>query len=355
MSSSSATPSAPRRDWRKTLKRPPWRTVIPAVSFLLLVLLARALWTPGRVVTDGRHDLRNNAIWMQHGWIGHNSWFVENDRTHRQKYFRDPQSIKQLAQQMRQQHIRDVFPHLCPTQLSGAIMPVDDAQTTRFLKEFHDFRVLPWIGGVIDADVTPDLPKRRKVFVQSAAALLKRHPRLAGVHLNVEPWPSGHGNMLLLLEELRKALPAGKVLSVAAYPPPTYWHPFPEVHWDEKYFQEVAKRVDQMAVMMYDTALKDSKLYQHVMRSWTQQQLDWTAGLKQPPQVLLGVPTYSDHGVGYHNPEVEKLDNALYGIHAGLGRYEKLPAHYQGVAIYSEWVTDEEEWRQWQKYFRKVQ
>jgi hypothetical protein len=327
--------------------------MVPAVGLLSMVLLARAIWTPGRVVSDGRHDLQNNAIWMQHGWIGHDSWFVENDRMHRKKYFRDVQSIKKLAQQMRQQHVRDVFPHLCPTLVSGAIMPVNDAQTELFLKEFRDFRVLPWIGGVIDADVTPDLPKRRKVFVRSAAALLKRHPQLAGVHLNVEPWPSGHRNMLLLLDELRKALPRGKVLSVAAYPPPTYWHPFPEVHWDEPYFQEVARRVDQMAVMMYDTAIKDSKLYQHVMRSWTQQQLDWTAGLKNPPQILLGVPTYSDYGVGYHNPEVENLDNALRGIHAGLSRYEKLPSHYQGAAIYSEWVTNDEEWQYWQRFFRK--
>lgn len=341
--------------WWQAVRRPPWRTIVPAVTLLLAVLVARAAWSPGRDVTDGRHDLGQNGIWMQHGWLGHDSWFTENDRTDRLPRFRSAAKIRELAASLKKQHITDVFPHLCPTRPDGAIMPVDDRQTEMFLKEFQGFRVLPWVGGVIDADVTPDIPKRRKVFVKSIADLLRRHPTLAGVHLNVEPWPSGHANMLVLLEEIRAAMPKGKLLSVAAYPPPTYWHPFPEVHWDEAYFKEVAKRVDQMAVMMYDAAQKDGKLYQYLMRSWTRQILDWTADLDghKSPSILLGVPTYDDAGVGYHRPEVENLPNALLGIHAGLGSYKTLPAHYQGVAVYCEWETTEPEWEYWREHFGK--
>jgi hypothetical protein len=335
------------------IKRPPWRTIALGLAIILLILTARAIWRPGHIVTDGRHDLARNGMWLQHGWLGHDSWFIENDRTDRLPRFRSAAKIRELAATLRRNHVTDIFPHLCPTRLDGAVMPVDDKQTELFLKETKGIRVLPWIGGVIDADVTPDMPARRKVFVQSAAALLRRHPQLAGVHLNVEPWPSGHANMLKLLEELRQALPKGKLLSVAAYPPPTYWHPFPEVHWDEPYFKEVAARVDQMAVMMYDTSLRDGKIYQYLMRSWTQQILDWTAEGAKPPQILLGIPTYADAGVEYHKPDVENIKNALPGIHAGLNQYEKPPAHYHGVAVYCEWETSDEEWDYWRENFMK--
>jgi len=337
----------------QTLKRPPWRTLVPAVSLLLLVLVARALWSPGRDFTDGRHDFGRNGVWMQHGWIGADSWFIENERQHKLPLFRSVQKVREMTSLMKRNGVRDIFPHLCPTTPKGEIMPVDDRQTEVLLREAGNIRVLPWVGGVLDADVSPDIASRRQTFTRSIRALLLRHPKLAGVHLNVEPWPSGNKNMLVLLDEIRQALPPGKLLSVAAYPPPTRWHPFPEVHWEEDYFKQVASRVDQMAVMMYDTALKDPKLYQHLMRGWTQQILDWSAQAKRPPEILLGVPTYDDAGVGYHNPDVENLPFALMGIHAGLASYPKPPAHYAGAAVYCEWETDEAEWKYWREHFRR--
>ena len=86
-----------------------------------------------------------------------------------------------------------------------------------------------------------------------------------------------------------------------------------------------------------DTGVPVGKLYQQLLQSWTREILDWSAGTP----VLLGVPTYDDAGVGYHLPSVENLPNALLGIHTGLSSYRTLPDHYQGVAIYCEWETDE--------------
>jgi hypothetical protein len=154
--------------------------------------------------------------------------------------------------------------------------------------------------------------------------------------------PSGDASFLLLLDELEQALPEGKLLSVAAYPPPTRWHPVPDVHWDEAYFRQVAARADQLAVMMYDTAIRFPKLYQHVMAAWTSEVLAWG----REAEVLLGVPAYDDPGVGYHHPTVENLRNALLGIHAALARSESLPESYRGIAIYCEWEMDDGEWQQ---------
>jgi hypothetical protein len=178
--------------------------------------------------------------------------------------------------------------------------------------------------------------------------LLNAHPRLAGIQVNIEPLASGDEQFLQFLNELHAALPKNKLLSVAAYPPPTRWHPYPEVHWDEFYFRQVARRCDQLAVMMYDTGIRMPKLYQQVMADWTVEVLAWSEG----KPVLLGLPTYDDRDSGYHDPGAENLRNVLLGVHSGLDE----TAHsrsYQGVAIYSEWETDPTEWDYFQKHFLK--
>jgi hypothetical protein len=262
------------------------------VSVLALLGLGYFLWSPGLELTDGRHDVGRNGLWLQHGWMGDDGWFE------------------------------------------------------RFLQGLDGFRAMPWVDGVLDEHCFPSNPRWRKAFVQSLRELLLAHPRLSGVHLNIEPWPSGHQGMLALLDEVRAALPPGKVLSVAAYPPPTRWHPHPEVHWEEAYFREVARRTDQLAVMMYDTALRERRLYQWLMAEWTREVLTWAGDTP----VLLGLPAYGDAGVGYHDPEVENLAEGLRGVHAGLEK-TGVGKNYQGVALYSEWELDEAEWRYFREHF----
>lgn len=304
-------------------------------------------WHPGLHVTDGRHDRGQNGIWLQHGWLGDDDWFVRNQRTN-QLHFRDEMALNRLSGKLRLQNITDVFPHLCPCDHEGNLAGWDAAQTERFLDAFEGFRVMPWIGGVFRLHARPESDEWRAKFVANVRRLMEQHPRLAGIHLNIEPMPSGTEAFLHLLDELRGSLPEGKVLSVAAYPPPTRWQPTLEVHWEEAYFRAVAGRCDQVAVMMYDTALGSPKLYRHLMRDWTREVLAWSGAT----DVLLGVPAYDDADTGYHDPRVENLEHALAGIHAGLAVNGALPAGYQGVAIYSEWEMSAAEWRQWEAEFR---
>jgi hypothetical protein len=98
--------------------------------------------------------------------------------------------------------------------------------------------------------------------------------------------------------------------------------------------------------MMYDAGQSIPKTYQKLMADWTVEVLTWSEG----KQVLLGVPTYGDAGVGYHDPKVENLTNALLGIHRGLSR-TAAPANYQGVAIYCDWETLDAEWTSWRGRF----
>ena len=330
------------------LKRPPWRTMLLLFAILGLMGLAHLLWFPGKRVRDGRHDLRTNAIWIQHGWLADDLWFQRNRRD--KSPFRDDQRIQELADLLASHGVKYVFPHVCPCNPSGSISPVDPVQTERFLDHFADFRVIPWIGGVLDVQCSPESPQWRNRFISSAVDLLQSHPRLAGVQLNIEPMPTGNADFLTLLDGIRQAMPAGKIVSVAAYPPPTRWHPYADVHWDEPYFRQVARRVDQLAPMMYDTAIKLPKLYRYLMSAWTSDILEWSGDT----QVLLGIPTYDDAGVGYHFPRVENLQNALLGIHAGLSKTIPLRRNYAGVAIYCEWEMDQQEWSLLKMEFERV-
>jgi hypothetical protein len=204
-----------------------------------VLAFAYLVWSPGKRVHDGRHDLRTNGIWIQHGWLGDDSWFKRNRKD--KVLFRKDRQIQKLAELLAGHGVKYVFPHVCPCNPSGTIAPVDPVQTERFLDHFRDFAVVPWVGGVLDVHCSPGSPRWRANFVSSVVDLLKKHPRLAGVQLNIEPMPTGNSGFLALLDELRQAMPDGKILSVAAYPPPTIWHPFPEVHWDESYFRQVAQ------------------------------------------------------------------------------------------------------------------
>lgn len=317
-------------------------------GILGLAGLAYLCWSPGRTIRDGRHDLRSNGIWLQHGWLGDDSWFQRNGRD--KDLYRSDVKMQELASLLADHGMKYVFPHACPCRPSGAISPVDDVQAERFLDHFEGFEVIPWIGGVLDTHCSPESPQWRSNFVHSAAALLLAHPRLAGVQVNIEPLPSGSSDFLLLLEELRAALPPGRIISVAAYPPPTRWHPFPDVHWEEGYFRQVAGRSDLIVPMMYDTAVRLPKLYCHIMASWTADVIEWAG----ETGVLLGIPAYDDADSGYHFPSAENLEHAISGIHAGLSSFPEIPQNYAGTAIYCEWEMDVNEWVLFRKEFEKA-
>ena len=338
MQAGADTESTVHRVWR-FLRRPPWRTIIVFALVLLALLAGYAVWSPGKDIRDGRHDRGTNGIWLQHGWLADDAWFTREGKAARIAHFRDPAHIAELAALLRQHHIADVYPHLCPAQPDGALPGVDGEQVERFLDTFDGFRVMPWVGSVADSEQFPNA-SWRMTFARDARELLAAHPRLAGIHVNIEPCRSGNPSFLALLDELRAAMPEGKLLSVAAYPPPTRWQPNPDVHWDREYYEAVANRADQLVVMMYDTGVSHSKIYQQLMASWTRRALEWSGDA----DVLLGLPAYDDEGVGYHRPEVENLRTGLLGIHAGLAAFRVIPGNYCGIALYSEWEMDETEW-----------
>jgi len=330
------------------IKSPPWRTIVPGCALLLAIVAVYLLWPTGLDIQDGRDDRNTNGIWIGHQWFAADSWFQKYGESSRMHAYRDPHEIQNLAALLKSNHITDVFPHLCPADPFGKLPESDPQQIERFLNAFEGFRVMPWVGGPNGVQARVDDAKWRSKFISSITNLIKEHSRLAGVHINIEPMTSGDPGFLRLEEELRAALPKGKIISIAAYPPPTFFQPGDDIHWTQKYFRQVARHSEQMVVMMYDTGLHRRKLYQYLMSQWTQEVLAWSEDCK----ILLGLPAYEDRGVDYHDPDVENLKNALMGIQKGLADSSS-STNYQGVAIYSEWEMNEGKWRYFENHFLK--
>jgi hypothetical protein len=312
-----------------------------------LFVLGYRIWTPGSVVIDGSHDVKTNGIWLQHGWLGDDIWFQRYKK--QPARFRNTQKILELKKLLVAHNITDLYPHLCPCRKTGEISAVHPKQTRQFLFIMDELRIIPWVGGVYGVHAFPESPAWRNGFIQSIIDLLNTYPIMAGIHVNIEPLPSGSEAYLKLLQEMRHQIPSGKVLSISAYPPPTFYQQTLDVHWEKTYYAKVAREVDQMVIMMYDTSLRFRKLYQHLMASWTREVLDWSG----TTDVLLGLPAYDDPDVKYHYPHVENLENSLSGIHAGLKQYNLLPQNYKGIAIYSDWEMEPDEWKYLQMHYSK--
>lgn len=156
------------------------RVAIAVVSVIAFGFLAYTLWQPGLDVRDGHHGRGSNAIWLAHGWLGADEWFVRNHKTNEFAKYRSLTNIKALAEKLRTYRINDVFPHLCPAEPTGQLPSVDPKQVEQFLDVFDEFRVLPWIGGPNGSSVRANDARWRAVFVTNIATLLTQHPRFAG-------------------------------------------------------------------------------------------------------------------------------------------------------------------------------
>ena len=287
----------------------------------------------------GKYDLQTNGIWISHAWLGDDLWFERYDKD--TTIHRSDDAVLKLYDILKSHHIQYVYPHTCPAEPDGSLPGFDDDQYTRFTRIFEDFKIIPWIGGVLFKQCFPDSIEWRNAFTGSVEQLMINRPELHGVHLNIEPLPSGNPGFLELLDEIKVILPPGKILSVAAYPPPTRWQLSDQVHWRKAYFEAVASRADQVVPMMYDTSIKDPDDYKDLMIKWTNEVLLWSG----ESEVLLGVPAYADTGKLYHYPHVENLENALEGIYKALNKERQPPDNYAGISIYSEWTMDSSEWK----------
>jgi hypothetical protein len=117
--------------------------------------------------------------------------------------------------------------------------------------------------------------------------------------------------------------------------------------WSPTYYVEVASKVDQLAMMSYDTGLSKDYLYAFYVYLQTRNLISL---VPTTTSVFMGVPTYEDKRDSFH-PDAENIYSALFGIRNALEDLysDKKLAREIGIGIYAEWTTDEKEW----DFFRK--
>ncbi|WP_030450755.1 hypothetical protein [Herbidospora cretacea] len=321
------------------------RRVLLGLSLLVAVPLVLAvtgmavlrldyLGTPSATARSAGTD----ALWMGHMW-------VDGRRTEK-----DLQALKP-----RLTHMRDVFVHSGPYGADGRLDPGLHPKSRDFLAwaraNLPGVRVLPWLGQTVNEDdagfLDLDDPATRANVIAGARELVALG--YDGVHYNFEPVMDGDAAYLKLLEETRAAIPNARI-SIASH----QIEPFPGAvtgwnavvghgkYWSEGYFGKVAERVDQVAIMTYDSWTP----LQTVYGGWVARQARKAFALApESTGVLIGAPAYHDHKLGLTD-YAESVEMAAEGLRLVIS---ETPRQDTGLALYVDFAATEEDWREYRE------
>src|SRR6266704_6877590 len=276
--------------WARRGRTARWVVCTASVVALIPVLFCGAAGTALLAEDSGpvsarAHTMGDDALWLGHAWV---------DGRHGQA------DLNALVARLKTTGIRDLFVHSGPLSVDGsldsALRPRARWLTSALHQALPQVRVQAWVGALVGGGHL-DLadPATRARIVTSAEAVVA--DGFEGVHLDLEPVADGDTGYLTLLAQMHAVTP---VLSVAApQVQPLGWLPLPALHphwWSAGYLHQVAVRVDQIAIMTYDSGMPTGALYAGYLHRETELALRAV-----PPDVplLIGVPAYNSRTLGH--------------------------------------------------------
>jgi hypothetical protein len=322
--------------------------VVVIAAFVLISISSFTFWRLGATVTNypGSHfNQGKNAVWLEHTWVGDMHSSADFDA---------------LVAQLEREQIRYVYAHVGPMRSDGSIPDSLASQAAMLVAELHarlpQIKVLAWIGQLEAASGSPDdstvnLDKSqvRSGIVQTALHFV-RDEGFDGIHYDIEPITNNNNHFLDLLDETRNALPQEAIISISAQK----WAPNAhladwayglgkaDAWWTTYYFSKVAQYVDQLVVLAYNTAMPTASLYSLAVKQETTNVLDAVRAVKNPPEVLVGVPTYGGNSFWFHAAS-ENMSSAVQGVTAGLNSTRDT-SPFVGIAVYRLATTDSSDW-----------
>jgi hypothetical protein len=330
------------RRWRSPRLKWPKRIALALALVLLVPPLAGAVALRINYAGDLRDGTRTrgkDAIWLGHAWVDGRKKDAD---------------VRAFAERIRGTGIKDLYVHAGPLEHDGTL-PRDRYPRARWLldavhREMPGIRVQAWLGDVL-ANGGPDglrLDARsRDAVVGSARQILDAG--FEGVHFDLEPLLSGDRDYLFLLGDLRELTREREAqLSVAAH----QIDPLPAAHrvnaavsgrekwWSQEFFGEVARRVDQIAVMSYDTWMPLEGMYGGYVAQQTALALEVTP---EGTDLLMGLPFFHEDDLGHHE-NAETVAAAVRGTRLGLGRTDRDRKRF-GVALYVDFAAEEGDWK----------
>ncbi|PPS83715.1 hypothetical protein BZZ08_04586 [Streptomyces sp. MH60] len=291
---------------------------------------------------DGTYTRNRDAIWLGHAWVDGRK--KDTDLT-------------ALARDLKTTGIRDLYVHTGPMEHDGTL-PESLYPKARWLidgvhRELPGVRVQAFLGDVL-ATEGPDGMRLARADTRAAVVDSARQVLDAGydgVHLDLEPLHSDDRNYLSLLDDVRAVTRARDAqLSVAAH----QIDPLPALHsvfglftrhpkwWSQEFFGQVARRVDQIAVMSYDTAQPLQSTYGGYVAQQTSLALEVT-----PPttHLLMGLPFYHESNFD-HWGHAETVAAAVRGVRLGLSRTDA-DRELFGVAPYIDFAATDTNWKEY--------
>ncbi len=310
-------------------------------SLLLFAWVAWQFLPPPPLPTLPLDYSANKAVWLSVTWAMDSHTDAE---------------IEALAKSLQDHHIRYVFAYVSYLKADNSFNPTFD-HAAYFVQQMHriapEIILLSWIGvpiqirlpgGQYIANRLAD-PETREKLAQFSERTVSEMG-FDGVHLNAEAIWDGDLAYIQTLQEIRAALPESATLSLAAhalYPTQevTIVRYPKSVHlWSPDYLRTVAENSDQIAIMAYDSGLFFPSDY----RSWIAYQVKTSAAVLAQADInlLIGISA-SDEFTLSHNTTTEYLENAVYGLGAGIVQSEDYKA-IDGIALYAHWEMNESKW-----------
>jgi Glycosyl hydrolases family 18 len=305
-----------------------------AVVLALVGLLAAAL----RLQFTGAPEAwakstGNDALWLGHAW-------VDGRRTEH--------DVELLAARLRTTGIKDLYVHSGPFNWDGHLNPNKYPNAGNFLswtrKYLPGVRVSAWLGQSVKNGLDLDDPKARENVLAGVAAIMKAG--YDGIHYDFEPIGDDDAEFLELLDRTRQHT---RLLSVATQ----QIEPYPlmrltaraimthDKYWSQGYFKQVVDRVDQVAIMSYDSFTPLPSLYGGYVARQAELAMDLVPESKH---LFIGAPAYHDHGIDWGD-YAESVATAAEGAKLALtdhGARERF-----GLALYVDFAATEEDWREY--------
>ena len=310
--------------------------------FVLLVPLPLATYAVSlRLQYAGEPTARTrnqDALWLGHAWVDGRKTAAD---------------VTALAKQLSGTGIRDLYVHAGPLEHDGSLPLTEVSPKARWFTDAMraaapGVRVQAWLGDVVQPGKNPgmdlDDPAVRDRVTTSSAAVLDQG--FQGIHFDFEPVHSGSAGFLAVLDQVHVLTTQRSVpLSVAAAQIDPLWrvNVLPLLltgegkWWSQQYFGEVARRVEQIAVMSYDTAMPLESLYGGYVAKQTKLALEIT-----PPDVdlLMGLPAYYESNPS-HWGHAETVQAAVRGARLGLGTSTRQTF---GLALYVDFTATQADW-----------
>jgi hypothetical protein len=283
------------------------------------------------------HSTGHDALWLSHLWVDGR---------------KGPSDVAALAAEIRQTGITDLFVHVGPLRSGGSLDPALRPRSQWLIAAVHaalpGVRILAWVGDTVPPTGSLDLQdaRTRSHIVGAIRALLTEG--FDGIHYDFEPVGDGDPGFLTLLTQSKAVTDAtGKRLSVSAeqVEPVEFSRWLMEAAvghgtwWSSSYLHQVATRVDQVAVMSYDTALWSPSAYAGFVRDQTRVALSAVPG---GTGLLIGVPAYHSRSL-VHDDAAETVRAAIRGVQLAASGVD-LSGREFGIAVYMDYTATRTDW-----------